>query len=235
MSDFQIISCADWGAAPPKQKIVLVGRPVRVIDHGTDGHAPPGSDPRQSGMAYARALQHSHFGRGWIDSGHNFLVTRDGVILEGRHGSLAAIKAGRMVESAHCPGQNDQPGIEHEHFGSDEGLTDVQKQASIWLHALICRSTGIRPTDFFPHKQFFSTDCPTAHIEQWLPELRLRTAAALTAEPAKKQWPVPLPSWFWGWAKWKLNGGVGARPADAPLPIPGWAWKRLSALVAGRH
>jgi N-acetylmuramoyl-L-alanine amidase len=173
--EVRIYACAEWGAQPPRRPIVLTGRPRRIIEHHTAGHAP--SLDREPGetlaevKAYARALQRDHFARGWIDTGYNFLVSRAGHVLEGRHGSKAAIATGRMVISAHCRGENDQPGIEYEHLGM-ESLTAAQKRASIELHAWICRQTGIRPVEFHPHARFNSTECPSAIVRDWLPELR---------------------------------------------------------------
>jgi hypothetical protein len=53
---------------------------------------------------------------------------------------------------------------------------------------------------------------------------------------------VPLPSWFWVWARWYLGRAEFAgnprdeavRPDDAPRRIPDWAWQRLGALT-GEH
>ena len=50
--------------------------------------------------------------------------------------SYPAVKKGRMVVSAHCPGQNTQPGIEHEHNGT-ERMTKAQFAASAQLIAWI--------------------------------------------------------------------------------------------------
>jgi hypothetical protein len=148
---------------------------VRVVEHHTAGHAPnldrASGETLAEAKAYARALQRDHFRRGWRDTGHNFLVSRSGHVLEGRHGSVSAIRAGKMVVSAHCPGQNDQPGVEHEHTGT-EALTAAQKRASIELHAWICRQTGIKPVEFHPHARFSSTECPSAIVRDWLPQLR---------------------------------------------------------------
>ena len=54
-------------------------------------------------------------------------------------------------------------------------------------------------------------------------------------------WPVPLPAWYWVWARWKM--GVAEfkpygpsygplRPAAAPKLIPLWAWRRLKKSIA---
>ena len=177
-----MVTCREWGARPPRHPTVLARRPVRIIVHHTEGRAPEVGGSRSSlaaAMAYARDLQALHMDeRGWNDSGHNFLVTQAGHVLEGRQGSLRAIVSGRMVVSAHCPGQNDQPGIEHEHWGL-EALTPAQKAASVWLHAFVCRRTGVAPHRLYPHSAYFDTDCPTRAVLAWLPELREAVAREL--------------------------------------------------------
>jgi hypothetical protein len=126
---FRVIPCTEWGAAQPKGALSRVGKPVRTIFHHTAGHVPnlSAGETYEEARAYARAIQRSHFRNGWLDSGHNFLVTRGGYILEGRHRSLAEIRAGKMVASAHCLGQNDQPGIEHEQV-DPQALTPIQRR-----------------------------------------------------------------------------------------------------------
>ena len=180
-----IITTDRWGARPAKEPPVFTDRPHEIIFHHTSGHHPEISNPkdesRQEAIAYARAIQNFHMdSNGWNDSGHNFLVCRNGLILVGRHMSLPAIRQDRMVVSAHCPGHNDQPGIEHEHEG-DERMTTAQMNASVWLHAWIinrCRMAGSHVIR--PHRQFFPTSCPGSLLQQ-LPELRARVDNVLIA------------------------------------------------------
>jgi hypothetical protein len=188
MAPFRIIPTSEWGAVPATGTISPAGTPNKIIFHHTDGHHPElDHQPTESmaeGAAYARAIQHDHMHRPppkgpFIDSGHNFLVTRSGHIFEGRHGSLAAIKAGKMVVSAHCVGQNTNPGIEHEQKG-DEPMTPAQRQASIRLHVFICRRTGINPTQIFGHRDFNATECPGV-LRNDLTAFRRDVAAALGA------------------------------------------------------
>jgi hypothetical protein len=168
VAPFRIVPTSEWGAVSATGRISPAGRPNKIIFHHTDGHHPEldhkPSETKEEGAAYARSIQHDHMHRPppkgpFIDSGHNFLVTRSGHIFEGRHGSLAAINAGKMVVSAHCIGQNTNPGIEHEQKGS-EPMTAAQRQASIQLHAFICRKTGIKPNEIHGHKEFNNTKCP---------------------------------------------------------------------------
>lgn len=132
-------------------------------------------------MAYARAVQRMHMGQGWVDSGHNFLVMRSGVILQGRWLTITAIVAGHMVVSAHCPGQNEQIGIEHEHFGS-EAMTKRQHESSARLMAWIADKYGRRtvlPVD--PHSRYFATACP-ANLKSAIPAVIKRANAILKEE-----------------------------------------------------
>jgi len=164
MARHRIIPCDEWGAARPSQRISSAGKPTEIIFHHTAGHHPEidhtPTETLAEAKAYAKSIQHDHMhNRGFIDSGHNFLVTRSGHILEGRHGSRDAINQGKMVVSAHCVGHNRSPGIEHEHIGS-ERMTPAQREASLWLHERICRKTGVSPREIHPHGEFASTDCP---------------------------------------------------------------------------
>jgi hypothetical protein len=181
----RIITCGEWGARPPKQPPTPAGRPRLIVDHHTAGLAPhTGHGALADGIAYARAIQNDHMKPGhggspdgWNDSGHTFLVTRAGIILQGRWGSVTALEHGHMVVQAHCPGENDQPGIEHE--GETGPMPPAQFRASVDLHVWICHLTGIRPTQFYPHKQFYPTACPGS-LAADIPRLRLATADALT-------------------------------------------------------
>lgn len=177
-----IITCPQWGAKPPRLKPQLTGRPVRSVFHHTAGHAAPatgGNDgDRRSAITYARLLQSYHMDtNGWADSGHSFVVMRSGVIVQGRWGTVTALEHGRMVVSAHCPGQNDQPGIEHEHVGGEE-LTAAQLEATVWLHAWIFDRCKIRPTAIEPHNRYYNTTCP-ANLTNGIWHVRQLVAARL--------------------------------------------------------
>jgi hypothetical protein len=171
-----IVTCAEWGAKPARSRASLAGRPQRAIIHHTDGHhaeiANPANESRAEAIRYARDIQALHMGpsRGWNDTGQNFTVCRSGLILEGRHGSLAAARVGLAIWSAHCPGQNDQPGVEHEHVPG-ERMTDAQARSSVWLFAWLCDRTGrngIRPTALYGHGAFYATECPDTIPVLWL-------------------------------------------------------------------
>lgn len=117
--------------------------------------------------------------QGWNDSGHNFMVMRSGVIIQGRWLSISAIQAGHMVRSAHCPGQNDQIGIEHEHVDT-EAMTDVQAEASARLQAWIAWNYGRTVLPVYPHRKYFPTSCP-ANLIHDIKRIRDRAAEILAS------------------------------------------------------
>lgn len=187
----EIVTCGQWGAKAPKRDPQIVGRAVRIIFHHTAGHHPEitnaYNESHEEAARYARDIQRAHMAPGGLgapsggnDSGHNFLVCRNGDILQGRWGTVSAIEAGQMVASAHCPGQNDQIGIEHEHNGT-EFMTAAQRESSARLQAWIAscykRSLAL---GVVPHRQFFATACP-GNIGAAIPAIRARAQQILQA------------------------------------------------------
>jgi hypothetical protein len=121
-------------------------KPVRAIFHHTAGHSLAGhsGESYAEAVAYVKAIQNYHMdSNGWIDTGQNFTVTRNGYIFEGRHNSFARVAGGQMVVSAHCPNFNDQPGVEIEHV-DPETMTPIQRAAAVWLFAWIAGAAPSR-------------------------------------------------------------------------------------------
>lgn len=185
----QIIGCYDWGARKPKAPIETVPRSHRIIFHHTAGHHreidTPRTQSRRESERYAKDIQAFHMSQGWLDSGHNFLVCRNGLVLQGRWLTVSAIRSGHMVHSAHCPGMNDQIGIEHEHKGTEE-MTSKQREASARLMAWIADQYDLRrvlPVD--PHSAHFSTACP-ANLKQDIPAIKRRAQQILDASNSRR-------------------------------------------------
>ena len=102
-----IISCDDWDARSARSLKVHNRRPAKILIHHTA--TPNVSDlSRAQAQRLARNIQNHHLDQqGWADSGQHFTVSRGGYVLEGRHRSLEMLRGGRrMVEGAHCTGQN---------------------------------------------------------------------------------------------------------------------------------
>lgn len=185
MVKIKIIVCSAWGARKPTNGLQVVGKSQRIIFHHTAGHHQEIENPNQQSQAeserYARAIQGYHMSQGWSDSGHNFLICRNGLILQGRWFTVSKIQAGHMIRSAHCPGQNEQIGIEHEHFGN-ELMTKQQKDASARLMAWIAdryKLKKVLPVD--PHSKYFATACP-ANLKSDIPGIVKQAQQILEAE-----------------------------------------------------
>lgn len=195
MHNFSIIGCPAWGAAPPRhgfESIIWTPGPAEeILFHHTAGHHPevenPKNESRLEAFRYVQALQRAHqspsstdSSKPWNDTGQSFTICRNGLIFQGRWRTIRAIRAKRMVISAHCPGKNDQIGIEHEHFGHEE-MTPIQREASAWLQSWIALQYGhsnVLPV--YPHKKFFSTECP-ANLVKDIPRIRTRAQQMLDA------------------------------------------------------
>jgi hypothetical protein len=172
-----VISTKAWGASAPRQ-IAKQTTPRYVVVHHT-GFAAVSRGTVSGAGQLARSIQRHHMSRGWIDSGHNFLITVGGHTLEGRHGSVSAISRGKCVQSAHAPGANDSPGIECEGHFSQGTMREQQWQALVKLVAAICRLTGISPRQIKGHRDFVATECPGNWLYAQLPRLRREVTAAL--------------------------------------------------------
>lgn len=181
----RIYTCPEWGALKPKSGLELVPASKRIIFHHTAGHHKEISNPANQSIEesklYARIIQAYHIKQGWNDSGHNFLICRNGMILQGRWLTVSAIESGHMVRSAHCPGQNDQIGIEHEHLGQ-ESMTAKQRESSALLMAWIAYQYDRKSVlPVYPHSKYFATACP-ANLKSEIAGIRLRAQQLLDLE-----------------------------------------------------
>ncbi|MEM9449601.1 MAG: peptidoglycan recognition family protein [Cyanobacteria bacterium P01_E01_bin.6] len=169
--------------------------PRYIVIHHTADRNPPRDLSRRTfdgAKNLARRIQRSHMtsvsngGLGFTDSGHNFLNTTGGVLLEGRHGTLNAILQGRCVRSAHAPSANDSPGIENEGcFGTGAGtgcpgeqnartlqMSPEQWNSLVELCAGLCKACNIDPEFIRGHRDFFPTECPGQLLYNALGKLR---------------------------------------------------------------
>ena len=165
---------AAWKALPAKVA-KFATQPARgIVIHNTqDANRAPLADAeaeKQAAFALSRRIQHSHMvDRGWWDIGQHFTISRGGVIMEARTGSLDQAGKGLVVNGAHA-GVNEFNrswwGVEIEgDFRQDPTqITDEQVDA---LQTL-CRWLGSFVPGFDPgqhvrgHREVHpgATDCP---------------------------------------------------------------------------
>lgn len=185
----QVISTQDWSARPPRNRSARTNPKYIVIHHTASqnppNHASQGTEP--GAKQYARDIQKFHMDvRGWSDSGHNFLNTTAGILLEGRHGTLDAVKQGQCVQSAHAArqggrlaGGNQSPGIENEGTFMTHQMKAKQWDSLVELCVALCQSCNIRPANIKGHKDFSVTLCPGDWLYAQLPKLRQEVASKL--------------------------------------------------------
>jgi hypothetical protein len=194
----RIYTCPEWGARRPKQGITTVGAAAGIVFHHTAGHhreiSLPADESQAEAFRYARDIQAMHMApgglgtpNGGIDSGHNFLVCRNGMILQGRWLTVAAIEAGHMVASAHAGSAkyNRWVGIEHEHNGREQ-MTKAQAESSALVQAWIALHYGrSSPLPVDPHSAHYATSCP-ANLKAAIGPIRERAGVIL------RQWRAVL-------------------------------------------
>lgn len=193
-----VVSVDHWGARPPKNGPFPRTIPRYIVIHHTDTSNPPDDFSQRTldgSKSFARSIQRSHMDEnGWSDSGHNFLNTTAGILLEGRHGSLSAVRQGQSVQSAHAKqdtgklaGGNESPGIENEGNFTTSEMSDIQWSSLVKLCASICSSCSISPANIRGHRDFSDTDCPGDWLYARIGQLRKDVALVLaidTSDPS---------------------------------------------------
>jgi hypothetical protein len=188
----KVITTDEWGARNPNVGTFPFKTtfPRYVIVHHTDNSNPPNDPSRgaiEGAIRLAQNIQKFHMDeRGWSDSGHNFLNTTGGFILEGRHGSLDAVKQGFCIQSAHAAQDsgklangNQSPGIENEGNFMTFEMGQKQWESLVELCASLCDSCNISPSNIRGHRDFSNTDCPGDWLYSQLPSLRRQVADKL--------------------------------------------------------
>lgn len=180
-----VVAAKDWGAKPPKEWSPETIPQFVIVHHTATPNAPNdlSKGTLDGAKELARSIQRTHMDSfGWNDSGHNFLNTTGGFLLEGRQGSLSAIKRGRCVRSAHAGDTkgNESPGIENEGTFMTAQMNAKQWNSLVELCASICDSCKISPQNIKGHRDFSATACPGDWLYSQLPRLRQDVTKRLT-------------------------------------------------------
>ena len=172
----EIISCDEWGAQPPARELeVREYRGRGAVFHQTGGqNFPPNAIPatqRKMAIMLAKNTQSFHMGpeRNWSDSGQHFTNSIDGILLEGRHGSIKAAMSGKIVIGAHCAdsdanppvNKNDSFGLESEGLFQTHQMNDKQMAALVRLFAWLSIVADFDSSMIIGHRASgISTNCP---------------------------------------------------------------------------
>jgi len=180
----RVVTAKAWGAKPPTSTSAVTTPQYIVIHHTAhkDNPNPPNDDSKgtlEGAEQLAKVIQGVHMGLGWVDSGHNFLNSTGGFVLEGRQGSLEAIIKGRSLQSAHAaqdagklPNGNASPGIENEGNFMTFQMGKKQWDSLVSLCAAICQTCNLKPENIRGHRDFSLTACPGDWLYSQLPKLR---------------------------------------------------------------
>jgi hypothetical protein len=177
-SDIKIYSTSEWGARPPRRTDFLQSPVQGIVVHNTEheNRAPlSGEVEKAKAFQIARDIQIVHLKRRdkngvfWSDTGQNFTISRGGIIMEGRHGSLAVAKTGKVVRGAHANSNEHNKswfGIELEgYYVKKYAMTDEQWKSLVELCAWLSIWGHFDTTNLKGHKEVSSTDCPGLLME----------------------------------------------------------------------
>lgn len=172
----RIYTTEEWGARPAPKRSLAPS--VGIVLHHM---ASPNREPRPTyegelrvAKYLARACQIDHASRGWGDTGQHFTVTRGGLILEGRVGTLEAARRGMVVHGAHAgaAANADHWGIECEGTYHIEWLmTEAQWEALVRLVRWLLEVGSLSDGSITPHKRWSPTGCPGLLADR-IPDLR---------------------------------------------------------------
>jgi hypothetical protein len=160
-----------WGARKPLVPSFEPSAAEGIVIHNTqDPNRDPadGDEELQIAFGLSRRIQRSHMeDRGWSDIGQHFTISRGGVVMEARHGTLAAARAGQVVRGAHAGAalyNRTWFGIEIEgDFRKALKITSAQRAALVELCAWLCKQGAFSATQIKGHKDVKpgnGTDCP---------------------------------------------------------------------------
>jgi N-acetylmuramoyl-L-alanine amidase len=168
----QVISTKEWGARPVDTSGLTHKQAVGCILHHTAGgdaanrkYWPEDSQfERDAGSVWMRRNQVDDVvSRGWLDTGYHFLVSRGGLIFEGRHGSLEYARNGIVVYGSHCGVTSYNGtwwGVALEGDFTRALPTPEQMAAGIWLLAQLSIWGGTQATNILGHRDVRPTACP---------------------------------------------------------------------------
>lgn len=128
------------------------------------------------GFQVARMIQEFHTKvRGWKDTGYHFIVTRGGLVLEGRHGSYHYATKGEVIYAAHCGVTTYNAawfGVCCEGDYREDSPTPAQWRALVELCANLSIWGGTQSQNIVGHRDVKATICPGDRLYRKLEDLR---------------------------------------------------------------
>jgi hypothetical protein len=173
----------DWKAREPERDArVLDHAPEYVVVHHTDTRNR--SDfSRKWAFELSRAIQNHHMDtQGWGDTGQQLTISRGGYVMEGRSGSLDAIRSGRHLVGVQTRDHNPvSVGIENEGRYHEKEPPEELYDSLVEVCAWLCETYDLPTSAIVGHRDLVSTTCPGDVLYDMLPALREDTDALLAA------------------------------------------------------
>lgn len=181
-----VVTVSEWEGIRVDNGYLCARAAVGLVIHHTGGaNRPPGPTPEDEfrrACQFAQGVQQYHMTKSepWRDTGYHFLISRGGVLLEGRNGSFTAAVGGRVVLGAHS-GDNEANGNRfgialegtYENVKPLKGMWEPLVNLCAWLS--LWGNTQAHAIE--GHRIYRATSCPGDALYGMLPELREATRA----------------------------------------------------------
>lgn len=185
MSAPQLVTRAEWSAAPFKGVVKGLGSPERIVVHHAAGFR---AATLLEGKKQVKEIQKLHQGpkRNWSDIGYHFLIDAGGNLYQGRPFFAGSIlnDVPRLAMGAHVLNQNSRKigicllGCFHP---KDTGCNDIPTVAATdsLRHILqfLLNAYGVPASKIATHRDFLSTSCPGDTLFSLVDALRTQLAA----------------------------------------------------------
>lgn len=177
MSALKIVTAREWSGRKTGPVFPTHAAKGIVIHHTAGNNRPPKDAAKEltETKRLANQIRADHMQRNrWRDSGHSFLVTRGGIIAEGRWGTVDFARRGLVVQGAHSGDEanRDHWGIEVEGNFETGDPTEEQIDALIELCAWLSFWGKTQAADLSGHREHTATLCPGERLYRMLPGLR---------------------------------------------------------------
>lgn len=182
----RVFSTTEWRAVPARTNRLGRKWALGIVIHHTAGpNSVPGETLAQEisrAGGVAREIQYQHQKKQyWVDTGYHFIVSRGGVILEGRTGSLAAAWQGLVLHAAHAGSNKVNAswwGVVLEGTYTEVLPPEAQWEAAVDLCAHLSLWGLTRPEKIRGHRDFKATECPGQRLYDVLERFRAEVRAA---------------------------------------------------------
>jgi hypothetical protein len=176
-----VLTCREWGSSTLDNESSRDHHAARgaVVHHTAGANRQVDAGERDAAIRLMRQIQRQHIDRNrWRDIGYNFVVTRSGIICEGRCGSYEQAQRGRVLRGAHAGELHANRywfGVALEGNYSYGPPPGEQWDALIDILAHLAWWGDYQTQNLRPHRHYKSTECPGEAIIRRFQRLQTET------------------------------------------------------------